>query len=113
MKISNLLGGCILLIVGISLYYWNLPKTKQSNINKLPDSFGSVFILLGIGTILMFCLGIDGGDYTPEKQDDINLLNGSIVIICAFSLEYHLRFLLQKMKQYRINSKKQKLFHSE
>ena len=113
MSISSLLSSIFILVIGISLFYWNLPKTKQSNSNKLPDSFGSVFMLLGIGGILTFCLGIDGGNYTPEKQDDMNFLNGGIVLICAFSLEYHVQFLLQKIKQYRINFKKQKLTQSE
>ena len=132
MTIGHLLVRVIIFAVGIILCYYFLPQTeeipqKQTTSQKLSlsligsmfkkilhqSTIGSIFILLGLLGILSFCLGIDFENYTPENEDDITILSGIAIAFCSLSLEYNLQSLLQKIKQYRINSKKQKLPQSE
>ncbi len=121
MTIAHLLTGLISLTIGSILYYFLIPKTEESvpkqkaNISFLLHSIpsllrpmiGFIFILLGLLRILTFCLGIDDRNYTPENEDDINLLNGSIILICALSLDYHIGFFIKKIKECRTRSAKQ------
>jgi len=103
MTISHLFSGLIILIIGIILSYYFLPNTKddakkQSIIKKILCSIGSIFILIGLLGILTFCLGIDGGNYTIEKEDDMNILNGIVIGICILSLEKNIIYYLRKIK---------------
>ena len=110
MSLGSLIGGIILVIIGSVLYYFLLPKTKksvqkQANIKKILSPISSIFILIGLFGILTFCLGVDGGNYTPEKEDDMNVLNGIIIAICIFSLEKNITHYLQKLKNINYLSK--------
>ena len=92
-----------MLAIGTFLSYYLSPKTKypiqkQVNTKKVLSPISSIFILVGFLGILTFCLGIDGGNYTPEKEDDMNILNGIAIGICALSLEKNTVFLIRKLK---------------
>ena len=110
MSIAILITGVILVIVGIILYYFILPKTEESaqkqtiigNIKKyFPPMIGSIFIFLGIFWIMEFCLGIDGSNFTPETEDDMTILSGIMLALCSLSLESHIAFYLRKFKNNR------------
>jgi hypothetical protein len=122
MTIAHLLTGFLLLIAGIVLSYRLLPKTQEPTsgqkvgLNFLLRSTGllfrsmagTVFILIAIMSILTFCLGVDGGNYTPEKEDDMTVLNGIIIGICSLSIESNIVYALQKLKTYRTFKKDKK-----
>ena len=101
---SRLLSGLLILIVGIFLSYYFLSNTevssqKQVDIKKILFFIGSIFILVGLLSILMVCSSIDSGNYTPEKEDDITILNGVFIVICVFSLEKNIIHYLRKLKK--------------
>ena len=116
MTTVHLLTRIIVFAVGIILHYYSLPKAEkiiqeQTTSQKLSFSLigsmfkemsqytiGSIFIILGLFGILSFCLGIDIGNYTPEKEDDITILSGIVIGICLFSLERNIASFLQKLK---------------
>ena len=107
MTLGHILTGIILVSAGIVLYYYLLPKRKDEtqeeklNTNSALNIISFIFIFLGLSCILTFCLGIDGGNYTPQKEDDMNVLNGVIISICALSLERNIIYFLRKFKNYR------------
>ena len=114
MTAGKLLAGLIVVLVGVVLYYCLLPKVEKTeqkpiitgNVKKtVPSLLGSIFILLGLLSILQFCFGIDGSNYTPEKEDDMTILNGVAIVICSFSIERHISIYLKKLKAYRHSQK--------
>ena len=58
-----------------------------------------VGIFGAFGGILALCFGLFGGN-------DLNLLNGIALTICAFSLEENTAFLIRKLKKY-VTAKKE------
>jgi hypothetical protein len=108
MTLGRLLVGIIFLILGCILHYFLLPKIEEPDLKqKINLSFlsrsmlGSIFILVGLQSILMFCLGIDGGNYTSTKEDDMNILSGIAIGICILLLERNIVRYLQRFKTYR------------
>jgi hypothetical protein len=121
MTLGTLLTGFIFLIAGSILYYLFSPKPETSALKQkigfrfvfrfVNSSFrpilGSIFIFIGLLSILTFCLGIDARNYTPEPEDDMNILNGIIIGICAFSLERNITYLLLYVKHFFRGKKNQ------
>ena len=104
MSLGVLIVGVMGVVIGSILYYFLLPKeeeTEELRFNtELSLSFLSLlFIILGLLPILCFCFGIDCGNYTPEKEDDMTILNGIAIFIYLFSLEYNITFFLKKLKK--------------
>ena len=61
-----------------------------------------IIIFVSLAGILNFCFGFGFGN----KINDLNLLNGITIFICALSLEENTVFFIRKLKAY-IKTKKE------
>jgi len=80
-------------VIGCYLYYEFL---KEGLLARMMI-FGAILGILG------FSFGLSNGN----KINDLNILNGIVLCICAFSLEENTAFLMRKLKAY-ISKKKEK-----
>ena len=91
---EHLLFAIFSLLLGCYLYYEFL-KTGL---------LARMMIWSGFLGILNFCFGFSG----ENKMNDLNVLNGIVLCICAFSLEENTAFLIRKLKIYLREKKAKK-----